>query len=81
MTFDWLDETQECKGGPKNVKVPKLEVLTERDPYLRLHEWEIKRRSVKANYKMLFSKNILYLNGVKIKSTRLIIKANFNIEL
>jgi hypothetical protein len=48
MTFDWLDETQECKGGPKNVEVPKLDVLTERDPYLRLHEWEIKRRLVKT---------------------------------
>lgn len=41
---DWLDPNQVRKGGPMNVKVPEIDVLLERDGYLKLHEREIRRR-------------------------------------
>ncbi|TRY80465.1 hypothetical protein TCAL_10489 [Tigriopus californicus] len=41
---DWYDPAQVRKGGPMNVKVPKIEDLLERDGYLKLHEREIRRR-------------------------------------
>ena len=42
--LDWMDPTQTKKGGPMNVKVPKIQDLLERDPYLKPHEREIRRR-------------------------------------
>ena len=41
---DWYDPAQCRKGGPMNVKVPKIDDLLNRDGYLRLHEREIRRR-------------------------------------
>ena len=41
---DWMDPTQIKKGGPMNVNVPQLDKLLERDPYLKPHEREIRRR-------------------------------------
>ena len=41
---EWLDPTQIRKGGPMEVSVPKILELLERDPYLRNHEREIRRR-------------------------------------
>ena len=41
---DWMDPQQNRKGGPMNVKVPEIEKLLERDPYLKHHECEIRRR-------------------------------------
>ena len=43
-SIEWMDPTQVKKGGPMNVKVPKLDVLLERDGYLKPHENEIRRR-------------------------------------
>jgi len=39
-----MDPNQNRKGGPMNVKVPEVDKLLERDPYLKLHEREIRRR-------------------------------------
>ena len=41
---EWMDPTQNKKGGPMNVKVPEIEKLLERDPYLKPHERELRRR-------------------------------------
>ena len=41
---DWMDPTQTKKGGPMNVKVPEIDILLDRDPYLKDHEREIRRR-------------------------------------
>ena len=41
---DFIDHLQERKGGPMKVKVPQIDVLLNRDGYLRLHENEIRRR-------------------------------------
>ena len=41
---EWMDPNQNRKGGPMNVKVPEVDKLLERDPYLKLHEREIRRR-------------------------------------
>ena len=41
---DWYDPAQVKKGGPMKVEVPKIEQLLERDPYLKMHEREIRRR-------------------------------------
>jgi len=41
---DWYDPAQVKKGGPMNVQVPKIDDLLERDPYLKMHEREIRRR-------------------------------------
>ncbi len=51
---EWLDPLQHSKGGPMNVKVPKIDALFERDGYLCDHEREIRRR-----YSIPF--NILYI--------------------
>ena len=42
--MDWYDPLQEKKGGASQVQVPDLELLLERDGYLRDHEREIRRR-------------------------------------
>ena len=42
--LDWMDPIQNKKGGPMNVKVPDLQKLLDRDPYLKDHEREIRRR-------------------------------------
>ena len=47
--MSWIDPTQEKKGALADIKVPKIDVLVERDHYLRLHEWEIRRRFVSIN--------------------------------
>lgn len=44
MSLEWYDPGQHKKGGPMNVKVPKIDDLLERDGYLKLHEREIRRR-------------------------------------
>ena len=41
---DWMDPLQNKKGGPMNVKVPEIDKLLERDPYLKQHERELRRR-------------------------------------
>ncbi len=41
---DWYDPAQVKKGGPMEVKVPRIADLLERDPYIRNHEREIRRR-------------------------------------
>ena len=40
---DWYDPAQVRKGGPSNVKVPDIDVLLDRDGYLRDHEREIRQ--------------------------------------
>jgi 1,4-alpha-glucan branching enzyme len=42
--MDWYDPLQEKKGGASKVQVPELELLLERDGYLKDHELEIRRR-------------------------------------
>jgi len=42
--LDWYDPLQQLKGGALKVDVPDLNVLLERDGYLRDHEREIRRR-------------------------------------
>ena len=44
LGLDWMDPNQDRKGGPMNVKVPDIDKLLERDPYLKPHESEIRRR-------------------------------------
>ena len=44
LDLDWMDPTQNKKGGPMNVKVPNIQDLLDRDPYLKNHEREIRRR-------------------------------------
>ncbi len=41
---DWYDPAQIKKGGPMEVKVPRIQELLERDGYLKNHEREIRRR-------------------------------------
>jgi hypothetical protein len=47
-SIEWMDPTQGSKGGPMNVKVPAIEDLLQRDPMLRPHEREIRRRQDKS---------------------------------
>lgn len=42
--MEWYDPLQDKKGGASKVVVPQLDALLERDPYLKPHEREIKRR-------------------------------------
>ena len=42
--IDWMDPNQNKKGGPMQVKVPDIDALLKRDPYLKPHEREIRRR-------------------------------------
>ena len=51
--MSWIDPTQEKKGALADIKVPKIDVLVERDHYLRLHEWEIRRRFVSINGRVI----------------------------
>ena len=43
-SIEWMDPTQAGKGGPMNVEVPQINALLERDPLLKNHEREIRRR-------------------------------------
>jgi hypothetical protein len=43
-SIEWMDPTQEGKGGPMNVQVPHLDALLQRDQLLKNHEREIRRR-------------------------------------
>ena len=50
---DWYDPAQVRKGGPSNVKVPDINVLLDRDGYLRDHEREIREVSLGKNLLIL----------------------------
>ena len=52
-SIEWMDPTQQNKGGAMNVKVPEIKALLDRDDYLKPHEMEIRRRSA-INYVTLF---------------------------
>ena len=43
-SIEWMDPTQQKKGGAMNVKVPEIQALLDRDDYLKPHEQEIRRR-------------------------------------
>ena len=44
LELDWMAPNQNKKGGPMNVAVPDIDKLLQRDPYLKPHEREIRRR-------------------------------------
>jgi len=46
MPFEQFDPTQDAKGGPMKVDVPNIDVLLQRDSYLKPFEREIRRRLI-----------------------------------